>query len=314
MRMLSVALLVATGCASTEAQKQPDPPPTQPASPPAQKKPTKAELDAAAARAQAAMAQLQRAQAAAAEAVKKCPAVDAALSPEELEKLSAETRAAQEQAKGPLLPANAYVNDLGRKLAARSTMPTLAWSFRIAASEAVETYSTPGGDVVISAGAVRLLDNEAQLAALLAHEIAHVANGDLRKTYGKVRHEVCVPAATAEAYAAEGLADAAPAQPANLQQSLVAGVLKLHATLGAGKDVELAADRVGFDLLAQGGYETLEFDRVLAKLDKAGLVVAAHPSAADRTAQWVELRSKAPKTKGKTPPLPAALKRDLPKK
>jgi beta-barrel assembly-enhancing protease len=68
----------------------------------------------------------------------------------------------------------AYVNRLGRWLALHSERPNLPWKFCIIDSDDFNAFSTPGGYVLISRGLFERMRSEAELAGVLAHEIAHV--------------------------------------------------------------------------------------------------------------------------------------------
>ncbi|MFY0577747.1 M48 family metalloprotease [Cystobacter fuscus] len=66
------------------------------------------------------------------------------------------------------------LNKIGGNLAAQSSRPHLPWVFGVLQSEGVNAVSGPGGYVFVSEGLLARLDNEAQLAGVLAHEIAHI--------------------------------------------------------------------------------------------------------------------------------------------
>ncbi len=68
----------------------------------------------------------------------------------------------------------AYVNRLGRWLALHSGRPGLPWKFCIVDSDDFNAFSTPGGYVLITRGLFERMRSEAELAGVLAHEIAHV--------------------------------------------------------------------------------------------------------------------------------------------
>ncbi len=68
----------------------------------------------------------------------------------------------------------AYVNRLGRWLALHSGRPALPWKFCIVDSDDFNAFSTPGGYILITRGLFERMRSEAELAGVLAHEIAHV--------------------------------------------------------------------------------------------------------------------------------------------
>ncbi len=70
-----------------------------------------------------------------------------------------------------------YVNQLGRWLSLESTQPDLLWTFAVLDNAMPKAYALPGGYVFITQGLLDTLRTEAELASVLAHEIAHVTLG-----------------------------------------------------------------------------------------------------------------------------------------
>ena len=70
-----------------------------------------------------------------------------------------------------------YVNQLGRWLSLESTQPDLLWTFAVLDNAMPKAYALPGGYVFITQGLLDTLHTEAELASVLAHEIAHVTLG-----------------------------------------------------------------------------------------------------------------------------------------
>jgi len=67
-----------------------------------------------------------------------------------------------------------YINRVGQWVAQQSSRPNLPWRFGLIQSDSIASFSLPGGTVLITTGCFSLLENEAQLAAVLAHDIAHI--------------------------------------------------------------------------------------------------------------------------------------------
>ncbi|HLQ23125.1 MAG TPA: M48 family metalloprotease, partial [Gemmatimonadales bacterium] len=68
----------------------------------------------------------------------------------------------------------AYVADVGRKMAVASERPQLPWEFHVVNDASVNAFALPGGPIFITRGLLGRLENEAQLAGVLGHEIGHV--------------------------------------------------------------------------------------------------------------------------------------------
>src|SRR5688572_29329867 len=68
----------------------------------------------------------------------------------------------------------AYVNGIGQRLAASSERAKLDWSFQVVDDAAVNAFALPGGHIYVTRGLLAHVNSEAELAAVLGHEIAHV--------------------------------------------------------------------------------------------------------------------------------------------
>ncbi|HEY5672511.1 MAG TPA: M48 family metalloprotease [Malonomonas sp.] len=68
----------------------------------------------------------------------------------------------------------AYIDKVGQRVAARSHRPELKYSFSVVNDSSPNAFALPGGFIAISRGLLINLENEAQLAAVLGHEVAHV--------------------------------------------------------------------------------------------------------------------------------------------
>jgi beta-barrel assembly-enhancing protease len=69
---------------------------------------------------------------------------------------------------------NAYVNGVGRAMAPQTHRPNMPYSFRVVNATYINAYAFPGGSIACTRGILLNLDNEAELAALLGHEMGHV--------------------------------------------------------------------------------------------------------------------------------------------
>ncbi|MET0405934.1 MAG: M48 family metalloprotease [Cystobacter sp.] len=96
------------------------------------------------------------------------------------------------------------LNKLGRNLAAQSSRPHLPWVFGVLQSEGVNAVSGPGGYVFVSEGLLARLDDEAQLAGVLAHEIAHITGRHALEEYQGYLVDKCESAASSEESRAVG--------------------------------------------------------------------------------------------------------------
>jgi len=70
---------------------------------------------------------------------------------------------------------DSYVNELGRRLAAKATGEKYPYQFKVVNDRAINAFALPGGPIYVNRGAIEAADNEAQLAGVIAHEASHVA-------------------------------------------------------------------------------------------------------------------------------------------
>jgi predicted Zn-dependent protease len=146
-----------------------------------------------------------------------------------------------------------YVQRVGEKLAAVSEMPGLDWHFTIVDTDDVNAFATMGGYVYISRGILPYFQNEADLAAVLGHEIGHITAEHLKKQNRKGMLSGLASAATAIFTGMPALADLT-----NMAgQAIISGY---------GRDAELEADRLGASYLAKSGYDPEAIIRVIATL------------------------------------------------
>jgi beta-barrel assembly-enhancing protease len=67
-----------------------------------------------------------------------------------------------------------YINDLGRRIATRTSRPDLDWRFYVVDSRQVNAFAVPGGFIYVNRGLVERAETMSELAGVLGHEIGHV--------------------------------------------------------------------------------------------------------------------------------------------
>lgn len=170
----------------------------------------------------------------------------------------------------------AYVNRVGRWIAAQSERPDLPWRFAVIDTASINAFAAPGGYVLVTRGLYDILDTEAQLAGVLAHEIAHVVR----------RHHVTVMQKSAALSAGAQLAQR-DNRSAFLNNMIGSGA-EVFAR-GLDKSAEHEADAMGVVLAARAGYNPFGLIDVLHKLAARGaddgslaLLFKTHPAPGDR--------------------------------
>ena len=155
--------------------------------------------------------------------------------------------------------ADGYVNDLGRRLATKAPGEKYPYRFKVVNDQAINAFALPGGPVYINRGVIEAADNEAQLAGVMAHEIAHVA----------LRH---------------GTNQASKASAAQIPLAILGGMIGSDSTkavltqLGASfavnsillkysRSAESEADILGTQILYDAGYDPRAMGEFFEKID-----------------------------------------------
>ncbi|MEO7727918.1 MAG: M48 family metalloprotease, partial [Burkholderiales bacterium] len=138
----------------------------------------------------------------------------------------------------------AYVNEVGQRLARQSHRPQLQWRFTVLDSPEVNAFAVPGGYVYITRGILAYLNSEAELAGVLAHEIGHVA-----ARHGVRQQSTATVAGLGAALGSILVPGLSNQGGATLLQGMAQAI-----TAGYGRENELQSDRLGAQYLAQTGY------------------------------------------------------------
>jgi predicted Zn-dependent protease len=142
-----------------------------------------------------------------------------------------------------------YVQFIGQKLAEKSSRPNLNYSFLILDSADVNAFALPGGYIYVTRGLMAYLNSEAELAAVLGHEVGHVAARHSAKqdTAAKLTDFGTKLAAILGSLYVPGL-------DPNISSDLL-GVGGNALLKGYGRDHELEADALGAEYMVKSGYD-----------------------------------------------------------
>lgn len=143
---------------------------------------------------------------------------------------------------------NTYVSDVGKNIASFSHRKTMPYSFRIVNAVYVNAYAFPGGSIACTRGIMLALKNEAELAALLGHEIGHV---NARHTAERMSKMQLLNAAV-------GIGGLLVAQKNETAGMITAGLGMLGSNLLLAKysrDDERQADALGMEYMVKAGYD-----------------------------------------------------------
>ena len=149
-----------------------------------------------------------------------------------------------------------YVNSVGQRLARTSHRPNLQYHFAVLDSPEINAFSLPGGYVYITRGILAYLNSEADLAAVLGHEIGHVT-----ARHGVRQQSVAQATSIGLTIASIFVPELNTVGAQNL--SNIAGGALLS---GYGRDQELEADHLGAEYLARNEYDPHAIIRVIDTL------------------------------------------------
>ncbi|OGT03066.1 MAG: peptidase M48, partial [Gallionellales bacterium RIFCSPLOWO2_02_58_13] len=173
-----------------------------------------------------------------------------------------------------------YVNNIGLWLALQTERPGLPWHFGVLDDNDVNAFAAPGGYVFVTKGLLAQMRSEAELAGVLAHEIAHV----LRKHHLQAIKQGARTGLLAD-FAGHALqkkgADPALAKLVNAGTEVYAR--------GLDKGDEFEADRMGVVIAARAGYDPYGLPAVLQALQgmnaqdsSLALLFKTHPALDER--------------------------------
>jgi beta-barrel assembly-enhancing protease len=168
-----------------------------------------------------------------------------------------------------------YLNLVGVWVALQSPRANLRWTFGIIESEDINAFALPGGFIFVTAGLYALLRNEAELAAILGHEIAHV----------NLRHHVRLM--QKDKLLAQGSGYLSNATRQGAIKSLCGQGAEICAR-SLDKNAEFESDCTGLSYAAAAGYDPYAYIDVLDRLgannqnDRLALLYKTHPHPSDR--------------------------------
>jgi predicted Zn-dependent protease len=174
-----------------------------------------------------------------------------------------------------------YVNKVGRWVASQSERSDLPWKFGVVDSADLNAFAAPGGYVLVTKGLYQKLQNEAQLASVLGHEIAHV----VKKHQLKVLQKQQVVSAGSD-WLKEKLS-----KKNKLADKAIGTGAEISAR-GLDKEAEFEADRMGMVLAARAGYDAFSLGEVLQMMaqtsqsdSSVALLFKTHPHPDERLAK-----------------------------
>jgi len=187
-----------------------------------------------------------------------------------------------------------YVNLVGNAVAASSTRATIPYRFAVLDSPVQNAFAAPGGIIFVSKALLGIMDNEAELAGVLAHEVGHVA---AKHALGTIRRGQFLQGV--------GTITAATMRGSKGKQfeSMIGDLQTTLFDKGLDKELEFQADAMAVDTAYRAGYDPRGLVNVLKKLkrieatggNKNGSWFSTHPPLDERIARLERQLQKYPK-------------------
>jgi predicted Zn-dependent protease len=178
---------------------------------------------------------------------------------------------------------NSYVSQVGNKMAAASHRPHMPYSFRVVNATYVNAYAFPGGSIAATRGIMLSLENEAELASLLGHELGHV---NARHSAEQMSKGQLTQALVGGISVLAGTQSAALGDLAGQLGQISAGALLASYS----RDNEREADALGMSYMVGAGYGSEGFVGLMEMLNSLSkhksttvdLLFATHPMSQER--------------------------------
>jgi predicted Zn-dependent protease len=151
-------------------------------------------------------------------------------------------------------------------LEAAGTPERVHWRFRILRDPSVNAFALPNGSIYLHTGILSLLENDAQLAGVLAHEITHVTNRHTFEQYRSYRKKMVT------VHVLSGLSAWTPgAQAWGSAIRIVSefgGIAVILSVIGYSRELEREADIFAVDRVSAAGYDPMQVPRTFQLLDE----------------------------------------------
>lgn len=180
----------------------------------------------------------------------------------------------------------AYVNRVGLTIARHSDKPVTYRDYHFAVINApeVNAFACPGGTILVTRGMVDTVTSEDELAAVLAHEVAHINNRDGIGAISSSRWTEALTVIGSEAAKSYGSREVA--QLTSIFEGSIDDVVKTLVVNGYSRSQEFAADRAAVTYLSRAGYDPRALQSFLGRLatkgGSEGGIFKTHPGTQDR--------------------------------
>lgn len=173
---------------------------------------------------------------------------------------------------------NSMVSSVGRRIAAAADRPEYKWEFVVVEDKTVNAFALPGGKVAFHTGIMPICQDEAGVAAVMGHEVAHVL---ARHGSERMSQQQALSIGSVALMAA--VSGSSPVVKEGVMQAYGVGA-QVGVLLPYSRSHELEADRIGMILMAKAGYDPRHavsfWERMLANKNGSSSLsfLSTHPS------------------------------------
>ena len=187
---------------------------------------------------------------------------------------------------------NAHVEQVGRELLGKQPVPErVDFRFHVLRDPMINAFALPNGSIYVNTGLLAILDDEAELASVLGHEITHVTHRHAYLINRSMRRKTVV----IDVLEAAGPVGGAVFGVAAIAAGVFGGVMVTTTVYGYSQDLEREADRNGLEMMSRAGYDPRAMPATFELLDERleyepieGLY-RSHPKLKERRAAMQEL-------------------------
>lgn len=181
-----------------------------------------------------------------------------------------------------------YIETLGYKLVASSDHQNQAFKFFVIADQTLNAFAAPGGFIGVNSGLIQAAQSESELAAVLAHEIAHITQRHMARAFDAARRQSLATTAAILAALLLGQSSSDLAKAAITTGMAANAQMQINFTRGN----EEEADRLGIQALANTGYDPEGMASFFERMEKAARLygpqlpefLSTHPVSVSRIA------------------------------
>ena len=156
-----------------------------------------------------------------------------------------------------------YLNLVGKGVALQTGRPEIEFRFAVIDTDNVNAFATPGGYIFITLGALKMMEDEAELAAVLAHEIAHIQERHIEKELDIQSVDNSPTAALTSLIS--GTTDVM----STAFQKMMDKAVEILFETGCKKQDEMDADTIATSLITTANYNPIALKRYLKRINKA---------------------------------------------